>query len=81
MSVAQMAEHVSLGAPKTDFANERDTVREKGDKLTNFWMDRIDSEDPTLGNDMTSEFMNVAKMKGRIDILEKKVEAESHGYD
>lgn len=60
-SPAEMAQHISLGGPKTDYAAERDTFREKTDNLANFWMDRIDSMDPALGQDVTSEFMNVHK--------------------
>ena len=81
LSASQMADHISLGAPKTDFEAERNTRLSQADKLTNFWMDRLDSEDPSLGQDMTSEFMDVSKMKARIINLEKKVEEESHGFD
>ena len=59
--MAEMADHISLGGPKTEFQAERDTYRKGEDKLTNFWMDRIDSEDPGLDQDMTSTFMDVQK--------------------
>ena len=30
---------------------------------------------------MTSEFLNVSKMQAQINILKKKVEEESHGFE
>lgn len=51
------------------------------DKLQEFWLDRIDSMDPALGQDVTSAFMDTEKTAARIKYLEKKVEAESQGFD
>ena len=37
--------------------------------------------DPALGQDVTSAFMDTQKTAARIKFLEKKVEAESQGFD
>ena len=45
-----MAQHISIGAPLTEFEKETRAIR-KGmdpDKMTNFWLDRIDAMDPKL---------------------------------
>ena len=80
-SPEQMAEHISLEGPKTDFAKETNNFRKNADKLQNFWLDRIDSMDPNLGQDLTSAFMDTQKTSARIKMLEAKVEAESHGFE
>jgi len=80
-SVDQMAEHISLEGPKTEYAKETNSFRKNADKLQNFWLDRIDSMDPSLGQDLTSAFMDTQKTTARIKLLEQKVENESHGFD
>jgi len=80
-SVDQMAEHISLEGPKTEYAKETNSFRKNADKLQNFWLDRIDSMDPTLGQDLTSAFTDTQKTTARIKLLEQKVENESHGFD
>ena len=80
-SVDQMAEHISLEGPKTEYAKETNSFRKNADKLQNFWLDRIDSMDPSLGQDLTSAFTDTQKTTARIKLLEQKVENESHGFD
>ena len=76
-----MSKHISLDGPKPEYAKERLTEVDSADKMAARWMDQIDQMDPTIGQDMTNEFMNVQKMQGQINRLEKKVEEESHGFD
>lgn len=80
-SVDQMAEHISLEGPKTEYAKETNSFRKDADKLQNFWLDRIDAMDPSLGQDLTSAFTDTQKTTARIKLLEQKVENESHGFD
>lgn len=80
-SPEQMAEHISLEGPKTDYAKETNSFRKNADRLQNFWLDRIDSMDPNIGQDITSAFMDTEKTSARIKMLERKVEAESHGFE
>ena len=80
-SPEQMAEHISLEGPKTDYAKETNSFRKNADRLQNFWLDRIDSMDPNIGQDITSAFMDTEKTSARIKLLERKVEAESHGFE
>ena len=80
-SPEEMANHISLDGPKTDYQKEGSSFRKDADKLQNFWLDRIDSMDPNLGQDVTSAFMDTEKTAARIKFLEKKVEEESHGFD
>ena len=49
--------------------------------MTNHWIDQIDSMDPNISQDLTSEYMNVQKTNAEIHRLEAKVEAESHGFE
>ena len=76
-----MAQHISLGEPQTDFAKIAKVERNTTDKLTNFWLDRIDSMDPTVSQDLTSEFMNVQKTEKEIKKLEAKIAAEEHDWN
>lgn len=76
-----MAQHISLDGPKTEYQKEVNPYRKNVDKLQEFWLDRIDSMDPALGQDVTSAFMDTEKTAARIKYLEKKVEAESQGFD
>lgn len=76
-----MAQHISLEGPKTDYAKEVNPFRKNADRLQNFWLDRIDSMDPNLGQDVTSAFMDTEKTTARIKLLERKVEEESHGFE
>ena len=73
-----MAKHISLNAPKTEFEKETRAIRKTMDPsaMTNFWMDRIDAMDPELGQDLTSEFMDVQKTQVQIKRLQEKIEAE-----
>ena len=80
-SPEKMAQHISLDGPKTDYQKEVSSFRKNADKLQEFWLDRIDSMDPALGQDVTSAFMDTQKTAARIKFLEKKVEAESQGFD
>lgn len=57
----EMAQHISLEGPKTDYAKEVNPFRKDADRLQNFWLDRIDSMDPSLGQDVTSAFMDTQK--------------------
>ena len=79
---AKMAAHISMGAPETDYAKETRAIRKSmnPDKLSNFWLDRIDSMDPALGQDLTSEFMNVQKTQSAIKNLEAKLKAEANDW-
>ena len=58
-----MAQHISIGAPMTNFEKETKTIRNDmdTDKMSSFWLDRIDAMDPILSQDLTSEFMDVQK--------------------
>ena len=76
-----MAQHISLEGPKTEYESEVSGFRKNADRLQNFWLDRIDSMDPSLGQDVTSAFMDTEKTSARIKYLEKKVEEESHGFE
>lgn len=58
----EMAKHISLDGPKTEYAKERLTEVDTADKMASRWMDQIDQMDPSMGQDMTTEFMNVQKM-------------------
>ena len=57
-SPEQMAQHISLEGPKTEYQKEVTPFRKDADKLQEFWLDRIDSMDPGLGQDVTSAFMD-----------------------
>ena len=48
---SKMAAHISLGPPETEFSKETKAIRKSmdPDKLSNFWLDRIDSMDANLG--------------------------------
>lgn len=80
-SPEEMAEHISIEGPKTEYEKETNTFRKNADRLQNFWLDRIDSMDPNLGQDVTSAFMDTEKTTARIKMLERKVEEESHGFE
>ena len=82
MDADEMAKHISLNAPKTDFEKESKALRKNMDPnaMTDFWMDRIDSMDPELGQDLTEEFMDVQKTQGQIKRLEAKIESERGDY-
>lgn len=73
-----MAQHISLGAPKTDYEKEVTPFRKNADRLETFWLDRIDSMDT---QEVTSAFMDTQKTTARISLLERKVEEESHGFE
>ena len=74
-----MAQHISMQPKLTEFAQERATGTV--DKMTNKYMDQLDTLDPNLSQDMTSEYMEVQKTQSLIKNLEKKVEIESHGFE
>ena len=74
-----MAQHISMQPKLTEFAQERATGTV--DKMTNKYMDQLDTLDPNLSQDMTSEYMEVQKTQSMIKNLEKKVEIESHGFE
>ena len=78
MDASDMAKHISLGGPKTDFAKMTQAIRKDVDpkSVTAFWMDRIDAMDPELGQDLTSEFMDTEKTRIQIKRLEEKIAAE-----
>ena len=57
-----MSKHISLDGPKTEYAKERLSEVDSADKMASRWMDQIDQMDPTIGQDITNEFMNVQKM-------------------
>ena len=78
-SANDMAQHISMQPKLTDFAQERSTGGV--DRMTNRYMDQLDTLDPNLSQDMTSEYMEVAKTQSMIKQLEKKVESESHGFE
>lgn len=82
-SPEEMAAHVSLEGPKTEYMKDATAngIKRGADRLQDFWLDRIDSMDPNLGQDVTSAFMDTEKTTARIKLLEKKVEAESQGFD
>ena len=56
----ELSPHVTLdGAPKTEYFTEQEKLERETDKQTRHLMDRVDSMDPKLAAEMTSEFMNV----------------------
>ena len=77
----EAAQHVSLDGPKTEYAIERDLEKSSADKMTNHWIDTFDQMDPNLSQDMTSEYVNVQKTQAEIRRLEKKIQAESNGFE
>ena len=78
-SPLEMAQHISMQPKLTSFAQER--VSGTTDKMTNRYMDQLDTLDPNLTQDMTSEYMNVQKTQNMIARLEKKVEIEKVGFE
>ena len=80
-SAEELSKHVSLEAPKTEFATDREKLEKSTDKMTRHWIERIDDMDPNLSQDMTSEYLNVQKTAAQIKRLEAKVEMESHGFE
>ena len=64
-SASQMAQHISLNGPKTQFAQEKELGINSGektqDKMTRHYMDQIDNMAPGLSDEMTSEYMAVQK--------------------
>ena len=45
---AEMAAHVSIDGPKTEFALEKDDEKKGGNKLSAYLLDRMDMLDPSL---------------------------------
>ena len=80
-SAEEMAQKISLDPPKTEYAKQRESEKNSVDKMTNHWMETIDSMDPNLSSDMTSEYINVQKTQAEIKRLERKIEAESKGFE
>ena len=76
---ATMAQHISLEAPKTEYAQSRHSEESQFGKVANHWIEQIDSMD--LGQAMASEFMDVQKTQAEINRLEKQVEAESNSWE
>ena len=66
---AEMAQHISLDGPKTEYAQQRHTEEGEFGKTANHWIEQIDSMD--LGQAMASEFMDVQKSQAEINRLEK----------
>ena len=58
-SPSAMAEHISLQPKLTEYANDRETQMSSVDKMTTRYIDQLDTLDPNLSQDMTSEYMNV----------------------
>mgnify|MGYP000300365618 CR=1 FL=1 len=80
--ISELSQHVSVeGAKKTEYAVQKEQEAKSGDKQSYNWMERLDMLDPNLGQDITSEYMNVQKTSAAIKRLEKKVEMESHGFE
>ena len=77
----EMAKHINLGTPVTDYAKQKHTDKETLDQTTNRWMNAIEDSDPNLSQDMTSEYMDVRKTLAQITRLEKKVKAEEKGFE
>jgi len=59
LSPSQMAERISLNGPKTEWEEEVSHMKRGTDKDTSFLIDRINSLDPNIDQDMASEFLNV----------------------
>ena len=78
-SPLEMAQHISMNPKLTNFAEER--VSGTTDKMTNRYMDQLDTLDPNLSQDMTSEYMNVQKTQSMIQKLEKKCDMEKVGFE
>ena len=77
-----LAQHVTLdGASKTEYFTEQEKLEQNTDKATRHLMDKIDSMDPALAQEMSSEFMNVQKAQAQINVLEAKVAREKVGFD
>ena len=59
---AEMAAHVSIDGPKTDYIREKESEKKGGNKFSAYLLDRMDTLDPSLAQDMTSELLSVSKM-------------------
>ena len=58
--ISELSQHVSEeGAKKTEYAVQKETEAKSGDRTSYNWMERLDMLDPNLGQDITSEYMNV----------------------
>ena len=44
-----MAAHISVDGPKTEFQKEKESQLSNPDKLSKFYMERIDTMDPSVG--------------------------------
>ena len=62
-SASQMAQHISLNGPKTQFVQEQEaginTGEKTQDKMTRHYIDQIDQLAPGLSDEMTSQYMAV----------------------